>query len=130
MGNIINENQFYAFFHEHLFYYSLSTINKLLNKYKFKIIGGKKAFMEGGAMLVYDIPEEADVGNYEDILNDSEYDINKNFIDDIKVSDIKTLQDFSNNTRENIKSLNNFILSEKIKVKKLQHGELGEEVYN
>ncbi|AVP54232.1 methyltransferase [Clostridium tetani] len=119
LGNIINENQFYAFFHEHLSYYSLSTITKLLNKYKFKIIGGKKAFMEGGSMLVYAIPEEANIHDYENILNDGEYDINKNFINDDKLSDIKTLQDFANNVKENIQSLNNFILSEKNKGKKV-----------
>ncbi|AVQ37340.1 hypothetical protein C7M56_01095 [Clostridium botulinum] len=119
LGNIINENQFYAFFHEHLSYYSLSTITKLLNKYKFNIIGGKKAFMEGGSMLVYAIPGEANVHDYESILNDSEYDIDKNFIDDIKLSDVKTLQDFANNMKENIQSLTNFILSEKNKGKKV-----------
>lgn len=50
---IIEEKQFYAFFHEHVSYFSVTVIQKLLNKYGLRIIDIKENNLEGGSIAVY-----------------------------------------------------------------------------
>lgn len=53
LKNIIQENQFYAFFHEHLSYFSLRVLNKLLVKNNFVITNVRTGKLEGGSIVVY-----------------------------------------------------------------------------
>lgn len=50
---IIKEKQFYAFFHEHLSYFSVTTIHGFFAKYYFNIIDIKENDLEGGSIVVY-----------------------------------------------------------------------------
>lgn len=51
--NIIKENQFYAFFNEHVSYFSVKSLKYLLNKFGFKIIEIQDVSLEGGSILIY-----------------------------------------------------------------------------
>jgi novobiocin biosynthesis protein NovU/D-mycarose 3-C-methyltransferase len=51
--NIIKEKQFYAFFNEHLSYFSATAINNLLSQYGFKIIDIGTVHLEGGSLIIY-----------------------------------------------------------------------------
>lgn len=50
---IIKEKQFYAFFHEHLSYFSVTVIRNLLKKYGFDVMEVKENSLEGGSIAVY-----------------------------------------------------------------------------
>ena len=50
---IIKEKQFYAFFHEHLSYFSITIIYDLLKKYGVEIIDIRENNLEGGSVAVY-----------------------------------------------------------------------------
>lgn len=50
---IIKEKQFYAFFHEHLSYFSVTVIRNLLMKYGFEVMEVKENSLEGGSIVVY-----------------------------------------------------------------------------
>lgn len=50
---IIKEKQFYAFFHEHLSYFSVTAIRNLLKKYGFDVMEVKENSLEGGSIAVY-----------------------------------------------------------------------------
>lgn len=53
LGDIVKQNQFYAFFFEHLSYFSVDTLYKLLNRYGFFISKVKFVYPEGGSVLIY-----------------------------------------------------------------------------
>ena len=61
LGNIVDEGQFYAFFHEHLQYFSLQAMEQILRRNGFTVIAAKKVFPEGGSMLVYATPFESEL---------------------------------------------------------------------
>lgn len=50
---IIKEKQFYAFFHEHLSYFSITVLRNLLKKYGFDVMDVKENSLEGGSIAVY-----------------------------------------------------------------------------
>ena len=51
--SLIKTNQFDTIYHEHLRYYSLSSLKYLFDKYKLKIIHAKKITTHGGSIRVY-----------------------------------------------------------------------------
>ena len=51
--SLIKTNQFDTIYHEHLRYYSLSSLKYLFDKYKLKIIHAKKIVTHGGSIRVY-----------------------------------------------------------------------------
>ena len=51
--SLIKTNQFDTIYHEHLSYYSLSSLKYLFDKYKLKIIHAKKIVTHGGSIRVY-----------------------------------------------------------------------------
>ena len=51
--SLIKTNQFDTIYHEHLRYYSLSSLKYLFDKYKLKIIHAKKIMTHGGSIRVY-----------------------------------------------------------------------------
>ncbi len=50
---IIREKQFYAFFHEHLSYFSVTVLQTLLQKHGLDIFDLKENTLEGGSIAVY-----------------------------------------------------------------------------
>ena len=52
LRRIINENQFYAFFHEHLSYFSVTALNNLLSKAGLHIHKVLENDLEGGSILI------------------------------------------------------------------------------
>lgn len=48
----VAEKQFYAFYHEHLSYFSVNILKRLLNKYGFKIIDIKENSLGGGSITI------------------------------------------------------------------------------
>ncbi len=52
-GDIIAQKQFYAFFHEHLSYFSLTNLKFLLEKHGLQVIEAVKNNLEGGSVLIY-----------------------------------------------------------------------------
>lgn len=50
---IMKEKQFYAFFHEHTSYFSLTAIKNLLEPYDFSICHVEENDLEGGSILVF-----------------------------------------------------------------------------
>ncbi len=50
---IIKEKQFYAFFHEHLSYFSMTSIKRLVEAHGFRIIDIRENNLEGGSIAVY-----------------------------------------------------------------------------
>ena len=53
LHTLINENQYDTIYHEHLRYYSLSSLNYLFNKHDMEIIKAKKINTHGGSIRVY-----------------------------------------------------------------------------
>lgn len=51
--SLIKTNQYDTIYHEHLRYYSLSSLKYLFDKYKLKIIHAKKIITHGGSIRVY-----------------------------------------------------------------------------
>lgn len=51
--NILTEKQFYAFFHEHLSYFSVTALNNLLSRHGFRIYDVHTNKLEGGSIVVY-----------------------------------------------------------------------------
>ena len=51
--SLIEENQYDTIYHEHLRYYSLSSLNYLFNKYNMEIIFAKRIPTHGGSIRVY-----------------------------------------------------------------------------
>jgi novobiocin biosynthesis protein NovU len=52
LGNIVEEEQYYAFFNEHISYFSLGTMRRLLARHGFTVTAARKVFPEGGSLLV------------------------------------------------------------------------------
>jgi C-methyltransferase len=52
LGNIVDEEQYYAFFNEHLSYFSLTAMRTLLGRHGLALISARLVFPEGGSMLV------------------------------------------------------------------------------
>lgn len=52
LGNIINEKQYYAFFFEHLSYFSLHSLEKMFHRYQFQPFYSKYVYPEGGSILI------------------------------------------------------------------------------
>lgn len=50
---IIKEKQFYAFFHEHVSYFSIASIQTLLNRYGLRLIDIEENSLEGGSVVIY-----------------------------------------------------------------------------
>lgn len=50
---MIREKQFYAFFHEHLSYFSVTILRDLLRRYGFEVMDIKENSLEGGSIAVY-----------------------------------------------------------------------------
>ena len=50
---LVEENQYDTIYHEHLRYYSLSSLNYLFNKHNMEIIFAKKILTHGGSIRVY-----------------------------------------------------------------------------
>jgi C-methyltransferase len=53
LGTIISEHQYYAFFNEHVSYFSLATMRRLLARHGFSIAAARSVFPEGGSILVF-----------------------------------------------------------------------------
>lgn len=53
LGDILNQKQFYAFFFEHLSYFSVSSIAFLFNKYGFNVYHVDHVYPEGGSIVLY-----------------------------------------------------------------------------
>ena len=51
--SLIEENQYDTIYHEHLRYYSLSSLNYLFNKYNMEIVFAKRIQTHGGSIRVY-----------------------------------------------------------------------------
>lgn len=51
--NIVKERQFYAFFHEHVSYFSIACIQALLNQYGLTVIDIAENSLEGGSIAIY-----------------------------------------------------------------------------
>ena len=51
--SLIEENQYDTIYHEHLRYYSLSSLNYLFNKYNMEIVFAKIIQTHGGSIRVY-----------------------------------------------------------------------------
>jgi len=50
---IVKEKQFYAFFHEHLSYFSIRILQELVQKYGFQLVNIKENDLEGGSIVIY-----------------------------------------------------------------------------
>lgn len=50
---IVKENQFYAFFHEHVSYFSVTILQKLIENVGFEIINVSENNLEGGSITIY-----------------------------------------------------------------------------
>ena len=50
---IIKEKQFYAFFHEHLSYFSIQILQELVQKHGFQVTDIKENDLEGGSVVIY-----------------------------------------------------------------------------
>lgn len=57
-GDIITQNQFYAFFHEHVSYFSYGALEALLKKHGLVPAAAFKNDLEGGSVLIYAVFEE------------------------------------------------------------------------
>lgn len=108
---IIKEKQFYAFFHEHLSYFSVTIIQKLLQKYDFNITDIKENDLEGGSIVVY-----AYRGN---TLN---YDSNKiiRYLElEKEWCSVEKIVDFSVEVKQQIDKIIDLIAAEKKRGKKV-----------
>jgi len=87
-ADIISQNQFYAFFQEHISYFSFDTLSKLLKKYGLFVIDALTNGLEGGSILIY-AGFEKNRGRY------PSYQIPPSFYEDDKLTDISNLRSFS-----------------------------------
>ncbi len=55
--NLIEESQFDTIFHEHLSYYSLSTLQTLFARHGLRVVDVERAPVHGGSIVVYGSPE-------------------------------------------------------------------------
>lgn len=100
LKNIIQENQFYAFFHEHLSYFSLHVLNKLLLKNEFIITNVKTGKLEGGSIIVYASKnKESNVDKEVDSILEEEG----------RILSIKEIKKFSKSIHSCIYSINTFV---------------------
>lgn len=53
LESILAQKQFYSFFHEHLSYFSLTTLNTMLNRHDFTMHTVKMSPVGGGSLVVY-----------------------------------------------------------------------------
>jgi len=53
VGDMINNQEFDTIYHEHLFYYSLTSINNIFKSHKLKIINIERMPIHGGSLRIY-----------------------------------------------------------------------------
>ena len=102
---IIKEKQFYAFFHEHLSYFSVMIIQRLLSKYGFDIFDIKENNLEGGSIVVY---------AYKGKNLKCDKDKISNYLElEKKWCSIEKIIDFSDETTLQISKIRNWVDAEK-----------------
>ena len=53
LKNLVDKTQFDTIYHEHYFYHSLTSIGKILNFHKLKIIDVEQLKTHGGSLRIY-----------------------------------------------------------------------------
>ena len=104
----IEEKQFYAFYHEHVSYFSVKTLKYLLESADLKIVDVQENDLEGGAVLIRAVrkneEDSSEVPKVESYLKTEEKFISpeslKNFSDDIQIF-IKNFEDKITSLKKN-----------------------------
>lgn len=114
MKSIIKNVAFDQIYHEHLLYYNLSTLNKLLIKYDLEIFDAKLHEIHGGQMTAYishkgKRKKSKKLKNYQSIEKLE------------KVNDIKTYFNFRNQINK-LKKINQEFINKSIEKKKIIYG--------
>ena len=104
VNRTILEKQFYAFYHEHVSYFSVTTLKYLLDKFNLEITDVKENFLGGGSVLI----QARYKGNY----NIETFPIVKQYLDFEKSTiSSESLLRFSSVINTSIKDLSNMIQS-------------------
>lgn len=111
LGNILNGIQYDSIYHEHIFYFSLSSIINTLKIHKLTVVDILKSPISGGALIVYAKKHSKNI-KIENSVNTLLNDEKKN-----KLNSLQTWKKFSKNVQNHkIKFNENFVnLSKKYK---------------
>lgn len=107
---IVKEKQFYAFFHEHLSYFSVRILQKLLAKHGLSLTDIQENNLEGGSIAVYAQKHPKNKNNGK---------INNYLASEDKWCTIGSVAAFANDSKQQIAKIQEIVMSEKKRGRKI-----------